>query len=56
MGVVVIATQEKAVEVAAFMQLRQGRYKSMWRKLPVMKVAVVGMGYALVAVDTGIDY
>ena len=28
----------------------------MWTKLPAVEVVVVGMGYALVAVDTGLDY
>ena len=56
MDAVVAATQEKAVEVAAFLQLKQGWNKSMWTKLPAMEVAVAGMGYALVAVDTGLDY
>ena len=56
MDTVVVATQEKAVEVAALLQLKQGQNKSMWMKLPAVKVAVVGMGYALVAVDTVLDY
>ena len=56
MYVVVVATQEKAVEVAALLQLKQGRNRSMWTKLPDVEVAVVGMGYALVAVDTKLDY
>ena len=51
-----VATQEKAVEFAAFLYLKQGRNRSMWMKLPAVKVRVVVMGYALVAVDTGLDY
>ena len=56
MDAVVVAMQEKAVEVAALLQLKQGRNKSMWMKLPAVEVAVAGMGHALVAVDTGLDY
>ena len=56
MDTVVVATQEKAAEVAALLQLKQGRNRSIWKKLPTVEVAVVGMGYALVAVDTGFDY
>ena len=56
MDAVVVATQEKSVEVAALLQLKQGRKMSTWMKLPAVEVAVVGMGYALVAVDTGLDY
>ena len=56
MDVVVLLTQENEVEVAALLQLKQGRNKSMWMKMPAVEVVVVGMGYALVAVDTGIDY
>ena len=41
MDAVVVSTQEKAVEVAVLMQLKQGWNKSMWMKLPVMTVAVV---------------
>ena len=51
-----VATQEKAVKVAALLQLKQGRNKSMWTKLPAVEAAVAGMGYALVAVDNGLDY
>ena len=51
-----VVTQEKAAEVAALLQLKQVRSRSMWMKLPDAEVAVVGMGYALVAVDTGLDY
>ena len=53
---VVVTTQEKAAEAAALLKLKQGRNMSMWMKLPSVEVAVVGMGYALVAVDTGLDY
>ena len=53
---VVVATQEKSVEVAALLHLKQGRNKSIWMKLPAVGVAVVGMGYDLVAVDTELDY
>ena len=56
MDAVVVTTQEKAVEVAALLRLKHGRNKSMWMNLPDVEVAVVGMGYALVAVDTGLDY
>ena len=56
MDAVVVVTQENAVEVATLLQLKQGRNMSMWTKLPAVEVAVVGMGYDLVAVDTGIDY
>ena len=56
MDAFVVAMQEKAVEVAAFLQLKEGRNRSIRRKLPAVEVTVVGMGYALVAVDTGIDY
>ena len=56
MNAVVVATQEKAVKVAALLHLKQGRNRSMWMMLPYVYVAVVGMGYALVAVDTGLDY
>ena len=56
MDAVVVATQEKAVEFAALLQLKQGNKKSTWMKLPAVKVAVVVMGYALVVVDTGLDY
>ena len=52
----VVAMQEKAVEVAALLQLKQGRNRSMWMKLPAMEVAVVVTGYALFPVDTGLDY
>ena len=48
--------QEKSVEVAALLQLKQGQNRSMWMKLPAVEVAVVGMGYALAAVDTGLAY
>ena len=51
-----VATQEKAVEVAALLQLKQKRNRSTRTKLPAMEVAVLGMGYALVAVDTGLEY
>ena len=56
MDAVVVATQEKVFEVAALLQLKQGQNKSMWTKLPAVEVAVAGMGYALVAVDIGLDY
>ena len=56
MDAVVVAKQEKEVEVAELLQLKQGRNRSTWMKLPAMEVAVVGMGYALVAVGTGLDY
>ena len=56
MDAVVVATQEKAVEVAALLQLKHGRNRSMWKKLTSVEVAVIGMGYTLVAVDTGLDY
>ena len=49
-------TQENAVEAAALLQLKQGRNRIMWMKLPAVEVAVVGMAYALVAMDTGLDY
>ena len=52
MDAVMVAAQEKADEVAALLQSKQGNNKSMWMKLPAVEVAVVGMGYALVAVDT----
>ena len=51
MGTVVVATQEKAVKVTALLQLKQGRNRSMWMKLPDVEVAVVGMGYDLVVPD-----
>ena len=51
-----VATQEKAVKIAALLKLKQGRNGSMWMKLLAIEVAVAGMGYALVAVDTGLDY
>ena len=53
---VVVATQEKSVEVAALLHLKQGRNRSMWMKLLDVEVAVVGMGYTVVAVDTSHDY
>ena len=56
MDTVVAATQEKSIEDASLLQLKQGLNKSMWMKLPSVEVAVVGMGCALVAVDTGLDY
>ena len=56
MDAVVVATQENAVKVAALLQLKQVRNKSMWMNLPAVEVAVVGMWYALVAVDTRLDY
>ena len=56
MDSVVVDTQEKAIEFAALLQLKQGQNRSMWTKLPAVEVVVVGMGYALVAVDTGLDY
>ena len=56
MYAVVVAMQEKAVEVATLLQLKLGRNRSMWMKLPVVEIVVVGMGYSLVAVDTGLDY
>ena len=56
MDAVVVATHKKAVEVAAVLQLKQGQNKSMWTKLPAVEVAVAGMGHALVAVHTGLDY
>ena len=56
MDAVVVTTQEKAVEVAALLHLKQGQNRSIWMKLTAVEVAVVGMGYALVAVDTGLDY
>ena len=56
MDAVVVATQGKAVEVAALLQLKQGRNRSMWMKLLAVEFMVVGMGYDLVAVDTGLDY
>ena len=48
--------QEKAVEVVYLLQLKQGRNKSMWTKLPAVEFAVAGIGYALVAVNTVLDY
>ena len=48
--------QEKLVKAAALLQLKQGRNKSMWMRLQAVEIAVVGMGYALVTVDTGLDY
>ena len=48
--------QEKLVKAAALLQLKQGRNKSRWTNLPAVEVVVAGMGCALVAVDTGIDY
>ena len=51
-----VATQEKVVEVAALLQLTQGRNRSMWTMLPAVEVAVVGIGYALITVDTELDY
>ena len=56
MYAVMVATQEKAVKVVVLLQLKQGLNRSMWMKLPACEVAVVGMGYALVAVDTRLDY
>ena len=56
MDTLVVAMQEKAVEVAALLQLKQGRIRSIWMKLLAVEVVVVGMGYALVAVDTGLEY
>ena len=56
MDAVLVATQEKAVEVAALLQLKQGRNRSICTKLPAVEVAVVGMGYALVVVDTGLEH
>ena len=55
MDAVVVVTQEKAVEAVESMQLKQGWNKSMWTKLSDVEVVVSGMGYALVAVDTGLD-
>ena len=46
----------KGGEVAELLQLKHGRKNIMWMKLPAVKVAVVGMGYDLVAADTGLDY
>ena len=56
MDAVVVATHEKAAKVAALLKLKQVRNMSMWMKLPAVEVAVVGMGYALVVIDTGLDY
>ena len=56
MDAVVVAIQEKEVEVEALLQLKQGRNRSTWMNLLAVEVAVVGMGYALVAVDNGLDY
>ena len=56
MDAVVVATQEKAFKIAALLQLKKGQNKSMWTKLLTVEVVVVGMGYTLVAVDTGLDY
>ena len=56
MNAVVVTTQENAVEVAALLQLKQGWNMNMWMNLPAVEVVVAGMGCALVAVDTGIDY
>ena len=52
MDAVVVVMQEKAVEVAALLKLKQGRNKSMWSNLTAVEVAVAGMGYALVTVHT----
>ena len=46
----------KGGEVAELLQLKHGRKNIMWMNLPAVKVAVVGMGYNLVAADTGINY
>ena len=51
-----VATQEKVVGVAALLQLKQGRNRSMWTKMSAVEVAVVGIRCDLVAVDTGLDY
>ena len=51
-----VATQKKVVGVAVLLQLKQGRNRSMWTKIPAVEVLVVGIGYDLVAVDTGLDY
>ena len=56
MDAVVVAKQEKAVDVSSLLQLKQGRNRSMWMNLLAMQVAVAGMGYTMVAVDTGLDY
>ena len=56
MDAVVVAKQEKAVDVSSLLQLKQGLNRSMWMKLPACEVVVVGMGYALVAVYTRLDY
>ena len=56
MNAFVVAKQEKAVEVKALLQLKQGRNRSVWMKLLAVEIAVVGMGYALVEVDTRLDY
>ena len=52
MDAVVVAIQEKAVKIAALLQLKQVWNRSMWMKLPAVEVGVVRMGHALVAVDT----
>ena len=51
-----VDTQEKAIDFAALLQLKQGQNRSMLMKLSAVEVAVVRMGYDLVAVDTGLDY
>ena len=56
MDMFVVVTQEKEVEVAALLKLTQGRNRIMWMKLPAVEVVLAGMGYALVAGDTGLEY
>ena len=56
MDAVVVVTQEKAVDVAALLQLKHGRNRSIRMKLLAMEVTVVRKGYALVAMDTGLYY
>ena len=53
MYAVMVPTQENTLEVVVLLQLKPGQNKSMWMKLPAVEIAVVGMGYALVEVDTG---
>ena len=56
MDAVVVTKQENVGEVTALLKLKHGRNRSIWMKLPAMEVAVVGTGYALIVMDTVLDY